>query len=321
MNRLGVLVAFVAICGCADASAAQQSTAFTYQGHLLQNGTPTNGAHNLVFTLWDSASGGNQVGPTVSQAGYPVADGVFDIDLDFGAAAFSGQQRWLDVSVDGNELTPRQPVNASPVAVYALSAANGMSVTASTSSNQFTNDHLYTGISLNGQNPTMVMLANPAFSPSGTSQVPGYAKDVDVYNLTSQYQLPVTLSSGGSGGVSLGKATLGDARVLAKFDPAYAGIAAKLLSGGHFNNLQIDVLSGASGTPGSYVAESICYGTVFVNSLQPMPQTGTFEMSVVAGQVGVRIAQVNSSGVVTGQSQAGWDFVTNKELTTAPCVN
>ncbi|MBS0569072.1 MAG: hypothetical protein JSS28_00545 [Proteobacteria bacterium] len=312
---LAVLFAMIPGTG---AFAVGQTTAFTYQGHLLQNGTPTNGAHNLVFTLWDSATGGGQVGPTISQTGYPVANGVFDIDLDFGAAAFNGQQRWLDVSVDGNELTPRQPVNASPVAVYALSAANGMSVTASTSTNQFTNDHLYTGISLSSQNPTMVMIASPDFNPAGTSKVTGYAKGIDVYSLTSQYQLSVAVGGSGAG---TGKPSLGDARVLAKFDPAYAGIAAKLLSGGHFNNLQIDVLSGSNGVATPYVAESFCYGTVFINNMQPMPQTGTFEMNVVAGQVGIRIAQVNSSGVVTGQVQAGWDFVAGSSLSTAPCVD
>src|SRR6185312_2894995 len=124
--RIRIFAALAAMLLVSSAYATNQTTALTYQGHLLQNGTPTNGNHNLVFTLWDAASGGNQVGSTINQSGYPVANGVFNIDLDFGAAAFSGQQRWLDVSVDGTELTPRQPVNASPVAVYALSAANGM---------------------------------------------------------------------------------------------------------------------------------------------------------------------------------------------------
>src|SRR5256885_106057 len=38
---------------------------FTYQGQLKQAGSPANGQYDLQFTLFDSASDGNQVGSTV----------------------------------------------------------------------------------------------------------------------------------------------------------------------------------------------------------------------------------------------------------------
>lgn len=314
MKVISACVFFAAFFVMPLAHSAAQSTAFTYQGHLLQNGTPTNGSHDLSFTLWDAASGGTQKGPTITQAGYPVASGVFTIDLDFGANVFTGSQLWLDVQVDGNELTPRQPVNSSPVAQFALSAANGMTVTGTATSSQFTNDRLYTGVSISGQNLPMVMQAAPAFSPAGTSARVGYTGAVDVYSLTSGIANAVTIGSGGAGG---GKATSGDVRVLVALDPAYAGIATKLFTGGHYNNLQIDVLQTANGNA---ILQSYCYGTAFVTSLQPMPQAGAYEMAILAGQIGSRIAQVGSTGTITGYVESGWNFITNTALTTAPCV-
>src|SRR5258706_351256 len=38
-----------------------QSTAFTYQGRLTDNGSPANGNYDLQFTVRDSASGGNLI--------------------------------------------------------------------------------------------------------------------------------------------------------------------------------------------------------------------------------------------------------------------
>ena len=314
MKATSMFVSFAAALAFVLAHGAAQTTAFTYQGHLLQNGAPTNGNHDMVFTLWDSVSGGAQVGSTITQTGYPVANGVFSIDLDFGASVFTGAQRYLDVKIDGNELTPRQPINSAPFAVYALSAANGMSVSGSTSGNQFTNDHLYTGISLIGQNLPMVMTAAPAFNPAGTSTQKGYTGAVDVYSHTSQVQNTFSFSGAGSG-----KATTGDVRVLAALDPAYKDMAMKLFAGGHYDNLQIDVLATPNGAK-PYVAQSYCYGIVFVTSLQPLPQTNTYEISLMAGQIGVRIAQLNGDGSVSGYAETGWNLVTNASLGVAPCV-
>ena len=110
------------------AMAATQSSAFTYQGQLNANGTLANGTYQFTFTLFDAAIAGNVVGSPIQQS-IDVVSGVFTTDLDFGAA-FTGQQRWLDIQVGttiSNEqpLLDRQPVNAVPVALYALNSAAG----------------------------------------------------------------------------------------------------------------------------------------------------------------------------------------------------
>jgi hypothetical protein len=104
-------------------------TAITYQGQLRTDDIPANGAHFLSFALFDALSGGNQIGPTRSFDGgagnappVQIVDGLFTVDLDFGAAAFTGEAAWLAITINGTTLSPRQPLLAAPNALYALRA-------------------------------------------------------------------------------------------------------------------------------------------------------------------------------------------------------
>jgi len=104
------------------AQAAPQLPDFTYQGRLTQNGAPANGNFNLTFQLFDADGAGLQVGSTVNLPGFPVSDGLFTVSLAF-PGAFTGVQLWLQVSVNGVPLLPRQAVATVPVAQFALSGA------------------------------------------------------------------------------------------------------------------------------------------------------------------------------------------------------
>lgn len=108
--------------GAVGAKAAQLPD-FTYQGRLEQNGQLASGAFDLTFSLWDASTGGAQVGDTIAESDYPVADGIFSINLAF-PGAFTGQQLFLEVSVDGTTL-PRQPISTAPVAQWALNGTVG----------------------------------------------------------------------------------------------------------------------------------------------------------------------------------------------------
>lgn len=121
-SMLAMSLAAMLATGLAHADAQMQS--FTYQGKLLSAGTPVDGSHDLVFTLFDAETGGNVVATPVIASQYPILGGVLTIDLAF-AGAFDGQQRWLEISVDGTVLSPRQPVSAVPVALYALAGTPG----------------------------------------------------------------------------------------------------------------------------------------------------------------------------------------------------
>jgi trimeric autotransporter adhesin len=98
---------------------------FTYQGELNLNGQPVFTATLMRFRLFPAEVGGVQIGSTIQSSVIPRADGRFTIDLDFGNVPFTGQQRWLEIEVGGVTLVPRQPLHATPYALFALSGNEG----------------------------------------------------------------------------------------------------------------------------------------------------------------------------------------------------
>ncbi len=103
--------------------------AFTYQGRLTDASAPANGTYDLRFILFDADSGGAQVGATVEKADVSVQNGLFTTELDFGAASFDGNARWMEIAIrPGNQtgtytvLSPRQPITPVPYALYAKTA-------------------------------------------------------------------------------------------------------------------------------------------------------------------------------------------------------
>jgi hypothetical protein len=105
-----------------DASA---SSPITYQGHLQQSGTRYTGNADLEFRLFDQLTGGSQFGPTISLTDWPVIGGLFQAELDFGSGVFGSDPRYLEVSVDGSPLSPRQLIQPAPVAHFALDGNPG----------------------------------------------------------------------------------------------------------------------------------------------------------------------------------------------------
>ncbi|MGN6520528.1 MAG: DUF7151 family protein [Dokdonella sp.] len=121
-RRLAAILA--GLIGTGAQAQVAQLPDFTYQGRLAQDGQPANGSYDLSFTLYDAASGGNALGAPQLESQFPVVDGVFTVSLAF-PGVFSGNQTWLEVSVNGQALLPRQAVTTTPVAQYALSGNPG----------------------------------------------------------------------------------------------------------------------------------------------------------------------------------------------------
>jgi hypothetical protein len=103
---------------------AALGTAFTYQGRLDDGGSAANGTYDFEFKLYDAASGGSEVGSTVTKGDVAVTDGLFTVELDFGSGAFTGDARWLEIGVRAGSstgayttLTPRQPLRPAPYAL------------------------------------------------------------------------------------------------------------------------------------------------------------------------------------------------------------
>ena len=106
--------------------AAQGTTAFTYQGQLRDGGTNANGAYIMIFKLYDAVTNGNQIGTTITNKP-TLFNGLFSVNLDFGASAFNGKARWLDITITNGPtfetLFPRVQVLPSPYAQFAAIAA------------------------------------------------------------------------------------------------------------------------------------------------------------------------------------------------------
>jgi hypothetical protein len=108
--------------------AAPMGTAFLYQGSLKDGDSPANGVYDFGFGLYDGVSGGKLLG-TETKDGVVVNDGYFQVELDFGSSAFTGNARWLEIAVRGpgerfyTLLTPRQELKPTPYSLYTQKAA------------------------------------------------------------------------------------------------------------------------------------------------------------------------------------------------------
>jgi hypothetical protein len=144
--KYNLFPALIFICLLAAVVAAQTS-AFTYQGRLTDANLPANGAYQFQFKLFDAAAGGTQTGATLSDVPATVTNGIFTVQLDFGALAFDGGARFLEIAVrqTGNPnyttLSPRQAVASVPYSIrsqnaeVALTASNSQRLGGIQSSN------------------------------------------------------------------------------------------------------------------------------------------------------------------------------------------
>ncbi len=96
------------------------NTAFTYQGQLKDVGVPVTGTMAMTFQLFDAAAAGASVGGPIAHPSVAVSNGLFEVELNFGLAAFDGNERYLQVVVEGVPLSPRQRIAAAPYALHAL---------------------------------------------------------------------------------------------------------------------------------------------------------------------------------------------------------
>ncbi len=185
---LGGLTAAVAF------SQTPLGTQFTYQGVLRQNGAPVSGAVEFQVSLWDAATGGNQVGGPQIATATSNADGSFTIPIDFGAAAFNGSARWLEIATRSDSgapfetLSPRQAMTAAP---YALQT-RGM----------FADSQLRVGVGLSNPSQRLDVLGNGLFR--GTDGFDGAGDRARVilgdpnHSISSGWGFGLTLSTAGA---------------------------------------------------------------------------------------------------------------------------
>jgi hypothetical protein len=135
-----------------------------YQGRLTD---PTTGRpkpdddYSMRFKLYDAETGGNLIWAETQTV--PVSGGLFNVLLGsenpLSATHFSGTERWLEVVVDGQTLSPRQRIASVAYSIQAQEAANADTLDGSHASDfaEATHDHWGetwsgsgTGLSLSG---------------------------------------------------------------------------------------------------------------------------------------------------------------------------
>ena len=156
-------------------TARAQTSSFTYQGRLTDGGAAANGNYDLQFALFDSLSGGAQVGSTQTLNTVAVSNGVFTVSLDFGANAFNGANRFLEISARPTGagsftlLTPRQQITSTPYAVRSASAGNADTATNATNAATATNATQLGGIAASQYVQTNDSRLSDARSPTAGS--------------------------------------------------------------------------------------------------------------------------------------------------------
>jgi hypothetical protein len=155
-------LATLALLSAGHALAAEPlGTEFTYQGQLKSGGVPVNGNYDMKFELFDQPADGTLIGTLIfdgdliSQNPPPVliANGLFTVELDFGAGVFTGGGRWLQISVHRHmtpgsyeRLSPPQPVTSAPYALYALDGPGSGGYWTLNGSSIYNNNGGYVGV-------------------------------------------------------------------------------------------------------------------------------------------------------------------------------
>lgn len=112
------------------AVASPLGSAFTYQGQLNFNGSPASGNFDFQFALFTTGTGGSAV-DTITLTTQSVSNGLINESLDYTDVPFNGQALWIEVSVRPagsgtyTVLSPRQPITATPYALFALAGNQG----------------------------------------------------------------------------------------------------------------------------------------------------------------------------------------------------
>ena len=259
-------------------------TAFMYQGRLTDNGVAATGVYDVEVALFDAANAGALVGvPQVStHDDVQVTSGLFVIRLDFGAAAFTGQRRWLEIRVRPggsvgafSVLAPRHEVTPDPVALYSTVAATAQVATNAQSAD--------TATTVAG----LACSSGQVLKWSGT----GWGCGSDVANAGSVTS--VTAGAGLQGGVitATGTIAVAPAGIATAMIADEAITSAKIASGAvgasQVNTTQVQARIGAGCTAGSYIRAVAADGTP---TCETLPQ-------------GLRVLDAN--GVVIGSYSQG----------------
>ena len=104
-----------------------------YEGRLaaLDGGAPITGTHSIKFAIWPSPTPGSGSPPWSDTLSPMVVNGLYSVTLGttsgdpFPPTLFDGSVLYLELTVDGDTLAPRQPIGSVPYAILAGAVQGG----------------------------------------------------------------------------------------------------------------------------------------------------------------------------------------------------
>ncbi len=201
-----------------------QTTLLNFRAQLPNEVTPATGVFEMEFRLFDAAASGNQIGATNVVDTVHVKVREFTVSLDYGAEAFPGADRYIEISYRRHADEPfttivsRVPVLSVPYAIRALNAT--------------------TADNINGVDFSSFVQTNDA--RLSDSRVPSSGSNNYIQNTTTQ-QAPADFNISGNGSADILNAAtqynIGGSRVLsnAGTNNIFAGVGAGAANTGSEN--------------------------------------------------------------------------------------
>lgn len=291
-----------------------QSTSFTYQGTLADGSQPASGSYDFEFRLYDSLTGGTQIGSSVITNGVNVADGVFTATLDFGGQ-FPGANRWLEILVrqstgaNANDavlgatmLSPRQRLASAPYAVKSLSADTAITATNATqlggvSSSEYvvTTDPRMTDSRPPTAGSDDYIQNSPAFQPGSSFFVDnGKAGSFDAQSKYKLLGQTILQSQLGSGNLFVGRMAGNDSAVSSS-ENSFFGEGA----GSSINNLAQSNSFFGTGSGGNTVFGD---GNTFLGRLSGVTNVGGSRNTLLGERADVTVGNLQFATAVGAQA-------------------
>lgn len=194
-------VSLAAFAGLIESKALADSTHYTYQGRLAQNGSAVSGLYDLRFRVFPTLNSDVPISTTYADD-HPINDGLFTARIEI-TPIYSVGPRWIEVSVrpgsisnsdrsdaSYTKLNPRQELTPTPYAILAYKAA-GLSLPIDEAQNA-----LFTSFKIKNDSGGAVMgesVSSVGVAAKSASGIALYAV-ADAGGMAGVFQGPVSVS-------------------------------------------------------------------------------------------------------------------------------
>lgn len=285
-----------------------QTSAFTYQGRLLEDGQPANGIYDFRFVLFPLFNAKFPLTDYVTNYAVGVSNGLFTTAVDFGAAVYSQPELWLQIAVRTNRSkpaefviqTPRQQITSAPWAVLASTLPAGAVTATELADGAVTSAKIAAGTIVNADISASAAIADTKLATISTAgKVANSATTATSANTPN-----AIVARDGSGNFSAAAVT---ASSLSGSGAALTGLNASQLTTGTVPDARLGgnvaLRSGGNTFSGNQLVSSgnVGIGTTTPDSPLDVRGTTTLQMTGVANHDNLRIKKAGALASTNAQ--------------------